>query len=448
MLDQIVPEEIRAQVVQRDFTGLAERVHQLDTADIVELIEAMPTADAAVVFRLLEKDTAAPVFDALDTSTQADLVDELGHGAIIEVFSVLDPDEQARLLDELPARVAKRIVADVAPELLDPVMTLLGYPQHSVGRHMSPTIVRAFDTDTADELRRRVAVQSGTIADLAVIPVLTRDRILLGAVDPAALWRAEPDMPVTAFMDEDPVTAATSENVEVAARRVLDAGALLAPVVDREQRLVGLLPISDAAQIDKEAVAEDQARAGASEPLRRPYLLTPVRKIARARIVWLLVLAVSAVLTVNVLELYEATLEQQVALALFIPLLTGIGGNTGSQAATTVTRALAMDEVQLKDVARVAFKEVRTGLLLGIVLAAIAFTVASLVYGLPIGTVIALTLILNCPIAATVGGVIPLIARACRVDPAVFSTPFISTFCDASGLMVYFTVAITVLGLG
>jgi magnesium transporter len=199
--------------------------------------------------------------------------------------------------------------------------------------------------------------------------------------------------------------------------------------------------------IDRNAVAEDQARAGASERLRRPYLLTSVPRIAKARIVWLLVLALSAVLTVQVLELFEATLSQQVALALFIPLLIGIGGNTGSQAATTITRALALGDVGLRDILKVASKEVRTGLLLGIVLALLAFAVASPFYGLGIGTVIGLTLLLNCPIAATVGGVIPLVARACRVDPAVFSTPFISTFCDATGLLVYFTVAVAVLGL-
>lgn len=163
--------------------------------------------------------------------------------------------------------------------------------------------------------------------------------------------------------------------------------------------------------------------------------------------VWLLVLAVSAALTVQVLELFEDTLSQRVALALFIPLLIGIGGNTGAQAATTVTRAVAVGDVVTRDVWKVALKEVRAGLALGAVLAVLAFVVTSLVYGADIGAVIALTLIFNCPIAATVGGVIPLVARACKVDPAVFSTPFISTFCDATGLLVYFTVAITVLGL-
>ncbi|HIY65737.1 MAG TPA: magnesium transporter, partial [Candidatus Agrococcus pullicola] len=283
--------------------------------------------------------------------------------------------------------------------------------------------------------------------DLVVIPVLGEHRRLVGTVDSIILMRAAPDTIVRDITEPDPVFAMTGDGDEQAARETLDRGLLSLPIVDSEQRLVGMLPIADAARIDRQAVDEDHARAGASERLRRSYIVTPVSRIARARIVWLLVLAVSAILTVNVLEIFEATIEQQVALALFVPLLIGIGGNTGSQAATTVTRALALDDIELRDVGRVAFKETRTGLLLALPLAALALALGWLFYGLGIGAVLALTLLINLPLAATVGGVIPIVGRACKVDPAVFSTPFIATFCDASGLLVYFTVAITVLGL-
>ena len=188
-------------------------------------------------------------------------------------------------------------------------------------------------------------------------------------------------------------------------------------------------------------------RAGAREPLKTPYLQSSTLAITRARVVWLFVLAVSAILTVNVLEIFEGTLEQKVALALFIPLLTGIGGNTGSQAATTVTRALATDEVEGSDAPRVAFKEVRVGLTMGASLGLVGFVVAGAIYGWGIGTVIGLTIVSVCTVAATVGGLMPLAARAIKVDPAVFSTPFISTFCDATGLLIYFSIAKAVLGI-
>lgn len=431
----------------RDLTLLSRLVRDMPVRQLVHGIGSIPVAESAVIFRLLDKDLAAEVFDDLDTATQADLVSLLGHAPLTEVFAGLDPDEQARLLDELPARVATRIVDALTGDELDMTMELLGYPQGSVGRRMSPVAVRAHAEDTVGRVLERCGEHRGDTDVLTAVPVISHDRIVLGVLDSLELLRHPADLPVTSIMDADPQVAVTEDDAEQASRRVLDGGRLMLPVVDREHRLVGVLPITDAARIDKEAVAEDQARAGASEPLRRPYLLTPVRTIARARIVWLFVLAISAVLTVQVLEMFEATLEQQVTLALFIPLLTGIGGNTGSQAATTVTRALALGDIRKRDVTRVALKEVRTGMFLGVLLAAVAFGIASLVYGTGIGLVIALTLMVNCPIAATVGGVIPIVARACRVDPAVFSTPFISTFCDASGLLIYFLMAISILGL-
>ena len=219
------------------------------------------------------------------------------------------------------------------------------------------------------------------------------------------------------------------------------------PIVDSEVRLLGILTVDDAHQILRDAEEEDTARAGGSEPLRRPYLTTSIFLIARSRVVWLLVLAVSALLTVQVLEVFEATLEQMVVLALFIPLLTGTGGNTGSQAATTITRALALGEVRPRDIGRVLLREVRVGTMLGLLLGTLGFALASLVYDVPTGVVIGTTLLCVCAMAATVGGAMPILAKTIRVDPAVFSTPFITTFCDATGLLIYFTIAKAILGV-
>lgn len=440
-------DEIDALVQRRDFSQISTLLQPLPVREIVNIVRSLPDAEAGLVFRLLDKDTAIAVFDELNTAVQAGLVEALGLDELAEMLTALEPDEHTRLLDELPAKVAQRVLASLDPRQRDAAMVLLGYRPGSVGRHMSPVPLHAAIGDTAGEVLQRVRRSRGGVEGYATIPVLAVGRILVGTVDLLDVFRRDPDEPVASFMNENPVSARTDDDAERVARQSLDHGDLLLPVVDRENRLVGSFTIADAALIDREAVAEDQARAGAREPLRRPYLLSSVKRVAKSRIVWLLVLAVSAVLTVQVLELFEATLAQQVTLALFIPLLIGIGGNTGSQAATTVTRAMALGEVELRDIARVAWKEVRTGLLLGLVLAVLAFAASTLFYDVGIGTVVGLTLLLNCPIAATVGGVIPIVARACKVDPAVFSTPFISTFCDASGLLVYFTVAVTVLNL-
>ena len=219
------------------------------------------------------------------------------------------------------------------------------------------------------------------------------------------------------------------------------------PIVDHTERLVGILTFDDAQDIVEEEDSEDSARAGGAEPLQQPYMSTPLVKIMRSRIVWLLVLAVSALLTVQVLDAFEGTLEKAVVLSLFIPLLTGTGGNTGNQAATTVTRALALGDVRKRDIAQVMWRELRVGLMLGITLGTLGLVLATLVYGSDIGFVIGLTLLSVCAMSATVGGAMPIVAKTVGADPAVFSNPFISTFCDATGLIIYFLIAKTILGI-
>ena len=244
-----------------------------------------------------------------------------------------------------------------------------------------------------------------------------------------------------------PISVTASLDAEEAARYCADAKVLVLPVVDDEERLVGILTVDDALRILEEAESEDAARSGGTEPLRRPYLATPVRSIVRARVVWLLVLALGATLTVKVIGAFEATLEAQVVLSLFIPLLIGTGGNTGNQAATTITRALALGDVRPRDVFKVFAREVRVGALLGLLLGTLGFAIAALAFTVSLGLVIGLTLLGVCTMAASIGGLMPLLGKAVRADPAVFSNPFISTFVDAAGLVIYFLVATSILGL-
>ncbi|KWZ74895.1 MAG: magnesium transporter [Winkia neuii] len=447
MQDEISTGRVRKLITDRDLATLGSRVRKLSQNRVVKLLSELPLDQAAIVFRLLEKNESLAVFEELDQDTQADLITVLSRSQVLEIFRSLDPEEQTWLLDEMPSKVAKKIVAALGSKEMEGALSLLGYPRESIGRRMSPQVLRSRPTETVGELLGRIRASNSDNDVLSEIPVLTKDRKLVGKVELKALLEAEKHAQVATLMEADPYYSFTYEDDEKVAREILRHGELIHPIVDSERRLVGIVPLLDAARIDYHAAEEDHARAGGAEPLRRPYLLTSVLKVARSRIVWLLVLGISATLTVQVLEIFEATLSQKIALSLFIPLVIGIGGNTGSQAATTVTRALATGEIDIKDVGRVAFKEVRTGFAVGSLLALVALAIASAVYGFDIGLVIALTLALNCPIAATVGGVIPLVAKACKVDPAVFSTPFISTFCDASGLLVYFLVAKALLGL-
>lgn len=231
-----------------------------------------------------------------------------------------------------------------------------------------------------------------------------------------------------------------------AARQVVLSQELLTPVVDSERRVVGVFSHSDAVSVLTNSDEQRAARSSGAEPLRRPYLSTTIGSLVRSRIVWLLVLAVGATLTVQVLSNFEETLESMVTLSLFIPLMVGIGGNTGNQAATTVTRALAMGDVRVGDLGRVLLRELGVGLMLGLSLGTIGFGVAGFIFEWSIAMIIGITLVALCTIAAGVGGAMPIIGKWLKVDPAVFSNPFISTFVDAAGLIVYFSVAVAVLG--
>lgn len=443
---EAVTKTVERALDDRDLAAVTTAVRPLGSAEIVEVLERLDNTERAVIYRLLSKEQALEVFEDLDPSLQSDLVGGLQKDDVAALFAELDPDDRVELLDELPASVARRLLQGLPLRERAMTASILGYPQGSIGRRMSPEFVAVRTDSTAAAALDRVAAHLVDAETVYVLPVTDNHRTLVGVVNLRDLMGAAPETRIADLMERAyPVRA--SDDAEEAARRCADLKALVLPVVDNESRLVGILTVDDALRILETAETEDQARAGGTEPLRRPYLTNPVRNLVRGRVVWLLVLAVGATLTVQVLSVFEATLSQVVALALFVPLLIGTGGNTGNQAATTVTRALALGDIGSRDITKVVAREFRVGLSLGLLLGSLAFVLASIVYDTALGTVIALSLLSVCTMAATVGGTMPLIARAIRADPAVFSNPFISTFVDATGLLLYFLIAKVVLGI-
>ncbi|MDN3494380.1 magnesium transporter [Planococcus sp. APC 4015] len=437
-----ITEPLRA----RDLPALGAVLSRHESPEIARLLEREDAADRAVLYRLLPRDTALEVFELLDSGIRAELFAGLRDEDVARVFEALDPDDRAQLVDELPAGVAQKLMRGLSARERELTAPMLGYPRGSIGRFMSPEYVRLEPQLTLGDALSHVRHRGVEAETIYTLPVTDPQRRVLGIVGLRELVMGASDTLISDIMTDARHVRAT-DDAESSARSLVDAQLLAAPVVDGEDRLLGILTIDDASRILEDAEDEDAARQGASEPLRRPYLTTPVLGIVRSRVVWLLVLAVSALLTVGVLDIFEATLEQVVTLALFIPLLTGTAGNTGAQAATTVTRALAMGEVTRRDVLAVAWREVRVGALLGGLLGVLGFGIAGVVFGPPLGLVIGLTLFGVCTLAATVGGVMPILARVLHADPAVFSTPFISTFCDATSLIIYFAVASWVLQL-
>lgn len=439
-------ERIERALAHMDLPALTETLAPLRPVEIIDVIERLNFRQRAIVYRLLSKDRALQVFEGLDPTLQGDLVHGLQDQDVASIFAALEPDDRVWLMDELPATVARRLMEGLPAEERKLTAEILGYSQGSIGRRMSPEYAATHPDLTASRTLAHLMTKLDSAATVYTLPVIDRERRLTGMVGLRDLLQAEPESLISSIMDEPHYVTATS-SAEGAARHCADLKMLALPVVDSETRLVGILTVDDALRVLEDAETEDQARIGGTEPLRRPYLSTPVSSIVRARVVWLLVLALGATLTVQVLEVFEATLERMVVLSLFIPLLIGTGGNTGNQAATTVTRALALNDVRPRDMLKVLACESRVGLLLGLSLGTLGFAIAALFYGLDIGLVIGLTLLAICTMAASVGGAMPLIARAIHADPAVFSNPFITTFIDASGLLVYFLIARSVLSI-
>ncbi|KSU64950.1 magnesium transporter [Arthrobacter sp. NIO-1057] len=437
--------EIRSRLANEDFQPLATLLRSLDLGQLIKQIEALKTTDAAILYRLLDKDRALEVFQDLDSVVQAELVESLQQEAVVDAFDALEPADRVALLDELPATVASQLLVGLDAHQRHATGVLLGYQDSSVGRVMSPHVITTQPDFTVAQTLERITPQLGATEHGHIIMVVDSTRRFLGALRLSDLLGQPGNQRVSAISKELPTAQAAESDIQ-AARRAVDRHLDLMPVLDNEGRLIGALPLSDAIDLLENAEESRTARSAGTEPLYRPYLGTPLRKLVRARIIWLLVLAIGATLTVKVLAAFEQTLESMVVLSLFIPLIVGIGGNTGNQAATTVTRALAMGDVRVRDLGRVIFREVRIGAMLGLCLGTIALIIASVAFELKVGLIIGMTLIVLCAVAAAVGGAMPIIGKFFKADPAVFSNPFISTFVDAAGLVVYLSVAVIVLG--
>ncbi|MHA6668835.1 magnesium transporter [Homoserinimonas sp. A447] len=430
----------------RDLLAQSRALEELRTSEIVSLLGRVSAKRRALLFRLLPKARAFAVFESLDARLASALLTELKDERVGQLIERLDPDDRVLLLDELPANVAGRLLLGLSPREHELTAALLGYPVGSVGRRMSQEYVKVLESMTAGEALDHIRATGAEAETIYFLPVAGDNRQVVGAIELRDLLLAEPAAIVGDLMHE-PILIRADDPEEDAARLVIEANVIATAVVDSEGLLVGLFTFDDAAAILGRAEAEDAARTGASEPLRRPYLAARVLDLVRSRAVWLLVLVATSTLTVAVQDVFAPTLEKSLALALFIPMLIGTGGNIGSQAATTLTRALALHEVRPRDLARVAFRELRVGVLLGATLGLLGCIPAAILVGPEIALVLLLTVTCIGAVAATAGGAIPLAARAARVDPAIVSAPFISTLVDASGLVIYFLIARAVLGI-
>lgn len=421
-------------------------VVETDSQAVAKALNRSAPDTCIAVFRRLPEPRANRVLRLLDPVNQAHVLLAVPEARRSVLLNAMEPDDRARLFASVPASVSERMLEDLSAEERGSTEALLRYRAESAGRIMSPEFLSLSPDMTvfaALEVIRREQERAETIH---LMPVVQKDMRLIGMLDLARLVLAEPDALVGELVREDVPVVSVDDDQEAVARLMKEGDLMVVPVVEN-RRLVGIVTFDDAMEVLEFEEGEDFARTGASEPLKRPYLAVPVLRLVRARIVWLAVLAIAAALTVNVLRVFEGMLESALTLSLFIPLLIGIGGNTGAQSATTIVRALAVDDVHPADALKVALREAATGLMMGLVIAAVTFAVVSYAFDPDVAVVVAVTLVAICLLAALVGSVMPIFAQLLGIDPAVFSAPFVTTIVDTTGLIVYFLVARLVLGL-
>ena len=434
-------------VEQREIGRLRAWLEEQGSLDIADELVRLEPELRPVPFRLLSKDRALAVFEALDPVHQSELLDALADVDVDELFVGIDADDRARLLDEVPAKVARRLLDGLPEWARRNTNILLGYPEGSAGRQMSPRFVSIRSSMTAADALTKVRRAGMRPREVLVLPVTDDERRLVGVVDLPDLVTAPASTRADDLMSPDTYTVQVDDDQELAARLIQEADLVALPVLDHEDRLVGVLTVDDAMEVIEQEETEDISRAGGVEPLSVPYLEASVLLLARKRAVWLLLLGVAAVLTVTVIGGFEDRIEEVSTLALFIPLLIDTGGNSGAQAATVVIRAMAVGEVRLADLPRILRRELMVGVLLGAMLGLLAFVPVWLFIDGGFATVISLTLFFICVWATFAGGLLPPVAKKLGVDPAVFSAPVITTLVDATGLLIYFSIAVAVLGI-
>ncbi len=442
-------EEIIELLENKQYTRLRQRLEEMNDADIAAVLEELDNEEMLKVFRILPKDAAADVFAYLEVDEQQYLITMLSEKEAGVIIDNLMSDDAADLLDEMPANIVKKLLANVSPETRRDVNDLLRYPEDSAGSIMTVEYVDLKENLTvagAIERIRKIALDRETVN---ICYVLDSGRRLVGTVALRYLLLSEPDEIIGDIMHENVISIHTHTDQEEAAAQFQKYGFTAMPVVDNENRMVGIITVDDIVDIMQEEATEDIEKMAAVMPSDRPYLKTSVLEGWKKRIPWLLLLMISSTFTSKIISSFEDALSVCVVLTAYIPMLMDTGGNAGGQASAIIIRGLSLNEVEFRDWFRVAGKEIRIAVMCGITLAVANF-VKLLVFdhvAVAVALVICITLVCAVMIAQIVGCSLPMIAKKLGFDPAVMASPFITTIVDALSLLVYFSVATHLLNL-
>lgn len=441
---------------ERQYPALRLLLDDQQPADINEFFEEIPEEKIIVIYRLLPKELAAEVFVEMEPDRQEYLIRAFSDAELRATLGELYYDDTADLIEEMPATVVKRILNNCTPDMRKAVNELLKYPEDSAGSIMTTEFVRLkknYTVEASFDLIRRVGIDKETIYTCYVTDDKNR---LIGIVSAKDLLLASLQQEIEDIMTENVISVNTHDDQEQIAFMFSKYDFIALPVVDKEERLVGIITVDDAIEVLQEETEEDFAKMAAITPNDTEYLKTPVIKIWTSRVPWLLLLMISATFTGIIISRFESALGVLPILTVFIPMLMDTGGNSGSQASVTVIRGISLGQVEFSDFFRVMWKEIRVASLCGVTIGLAAFIKVMLVDHLIMGqdsvtwavaAVVATTLFLTILCAKLIGCTLPLLAKKIGFDPAVMASPFITTIVDGVSLMVYFSISRSVLGL-
>ena len=447
---------LEALLKKRSFKALREALLELNEVDIAEFLGLLNGEEAVLAFRTLPKGMAADVFAELEPEMQQLIVAAATDAELAVIVEDLYVDDAVDMLEDMPANVVKRILKNATPEMRGLINQFLKYPEHSAGSIMTAEFTDLRPTMTVEQAIEHIRRTGEDRETVYTCYVVGPRRRLLGVVTVRSLLLARDSQLVSDVMEDGVISVATGTDQEEAVRLLQRYGFLSLPVVDAEGRLVGIVTVDDAVDVMEQEATEDFEKMAAMLPSDKPYLKAGIFATWRARLPWLMILMLSATFTGMILNHYESALAACLVLNSYIPMLSGTGGNSGTQASVAVIRALSLDEVDFSDILKVLWKELRVSLLCGSCLAAANFVKMQLVDRLLLGNaavtpvvclVVCLTIMFVVVFAKCVGCSLPLLAEKIGLDPAVMASPFITTIVDATSLLIYFRFASWLLGI-
>jgi magnesium transporter len=462
MVGKLLLPEIKNMVETRNFAALRETFSDWPPADVAEVMVDLPESEQVVIFRILPHELAADVFEYLEVEAQQQLLKAMAHEQVVGILNEMSPDDRTALLEEMPSAAARQLIKLLTPEERRIATSLLGYPEGSVGRLMTPDFIAVHDDWTVNEVLDHVRENGQDSETLNVIYVVDERGKLIDDLRIREFLLQPLTAKVSEIRDQQFVSLSATESQEDALNtfRKYDRAAL--PVVDSTGVLVGIVTTDDMLDVAEEEATEDIQKFGGMEALEEPYMRIPLLKMVQKRAGWLVVLFLGEMLTATAMARYQDELAKALVLALFLPLIISSGGNSGSQASTLMIRAMALGEVTLRDWWRVMNKELQAGLLLGGILGVIGVIRVSVwamldekyfhhqppIYGEHwplVALTVGITLVGVVLWGTLAGSMLPFVLRRLGADPATSSAPFVATLVDVTGLMIYFSIALLIM---